>query len=72
LELPEHRAKRFYRGHDMYDPERMGFVSEGPEAERLGNLHDTAQPGNSNQGRLWGTLLPDAEKRQLLKQLKTR
>ena len=71
LELPEHRTKRFYRGHDVYDPERMGFVSEGPEAERLGSLHDTSQPGNSNQGHLWGTHLPDAEKRQLLEYLKT-
>ena len=71
LELPEHRTKVFYRGNDLYDPERVGFVSEGPEAERLGSRHDTSKPGNSNQGHLWGTHLSDIEKRQLLEYLKT-
>ncbi len=36
LEPRERRTKMFYRGNDLYDPERMGFVSEGPEAERSG------------------------------------
>jgi mono/diheme cytochrome c family protein len=71
LEPPERRTKSFYRGSDLYDPTRMGFVSEGDEAERLGSRHDISEPGNSNQGLLWGTHLSDAEKRQLLEYLKT-
>jgi mono/diheme cytochrome c family protein len=71
LELPERRTRSFYRGYDVYDPQRMGFVSEGPEAEQVGTRHDTAEPGNSPQGHLWGTTLPAEEKRALLEYLKT-
>lgn len=71
LELPERRSQIFYRGHDVYDADRMGFVSEGPEAEHLGSRYDTSEPGNSNQGHLWGTHLSDTEKRLLLEYLKT-
>ena len=30
------RATRFFRGYDVFDPVRVGFVSSGPEAERKG------------------------------------
>jgi mono/diheme cytochrome c family protein len=71
LAFPERRTRLFYRGYDVYDPERMGFVSEGSEAERAGTRYDTAEPGNSHQGHLWGTALSAEEKRALLEYLKT-
>ncbi|MDH3598978.1 MAG: cytochrome c [Candidatus Tectomicrobia bacterium] len=71
LAPPERRTQTFYSGHDLYDPERMGFVSEGPEAERMGSRYDTSEPGNSNQGHLWGIHLSDGEKRRLLEYMKT-
>src|SRR5262249_21044652 len=33
------RTKQFYRGLDIYDPQRMGFVSEGEEAQRYGYFY---------------------------------
>jgi hypothetical protein len=71
LERPEDRTRRFHRGYDVYDPERMGFVSEGAEARRVGTPFDVRETGNSNQGHLWGTDLSAEEKRALLEFLKT-
>ena len=71
LELPAQRTRVFYRGYDVYDPQRMGFVTTGPEAERVGTVLDTTEPGNSNQGHLWGTQLPPQDKQALLEYLKT-
>jgi hypothetical protein len=71
LELPEQRTKVFYRGFTVYDPKRMGFVSEGMEAERMGTRYDTSETGNGNQGHLWGTSLKPSEKKALLEFLKT-
>lgn len=71
LERPEERSAVFYRGHDVYDPERMGFVSHGPEAERVGTRYDVSLLGNSNQGHLWGTDLAAEEKAALIEYLKT-
>lgn len=70
LEPPERRTPVFYRGLDVYDPVRMGFVSAGPEAERRGSRYDTSVIGNSNQGHLWGTDLPPDQKRALVEYLK--
>ena len=72
LETPTARPTVFYRGVDLYDPVRVGFVSSGAEAERAGFKYDTTTPGNSNQGHLWGTDLPVESKRALLEYLKTR
>lgn len=71
LEPPASRQKIFYRGYDLYDPARVGFVSDGPIAERVGTRYDTSQPGNGNGGHLYGTTLTPAEKRALLEFLKT-
>jgi mono/diheme cytochrome c family protein len=65
------RPKLFYRGYDVYDPEKVGFISSGPEAERYGFRYDTTKPGNSNQGHEWGTTLPAQDKKALLEFLKT-
>jgi hypothetical protein len=71
LEPPARRPGVFYRGYDVYDRERVGFISRGPEAERHGVRYDTSQPGNSNQGHLWGTDLAPGDKRALIEYLKT-
>jgi hypothetical protein len=71
LELPEARPKTFYRGYDLFDPSRVGFVSSGPIAERIGMRYDTALPGNGNGGHLYGATLTAAEKNALIEFLKT-
>jgi len=71
LEPAEARTQVFWSGYDLYDPDRVGFVSEGEDAERYGKRLDTSLPGNSNQGHLWGTDLPDEDKAALLEYLKT-
>lgn len=70
LEPPEKRTRIFYRGLDVYAPARMGFVSEGPDAERRGTRYDTSVIGNSNQGHLWGIELAPDQKRALIEYLK--
>jgi hypothetical protein len=66
------RPSRFVRGHDVYDPDRVGFVSRGAEAERVGFRYDTAARGNGNQGHLYGVELPAGQKRALIEFLKTK
>jgi hypothetical protein len=71
LEPPERRPQQFWRGYDVYDPAKVGFVSSGTEAQRIGTLHDVSKPGNSNVGHVFGTELPAESKRVLLEFLKT-
>jgi mono/diheme cytochrome c family protein len=71
LEPPERRPRQFWRGYDVYDPVKVGFVSSGVEAERIGTLHDVSRPGNGNGGHVFGTALPAEDKRALLEFLKT-
>lgn len=71
LDPPEERPVRFYRGYDVYDPERLGFVSD---VAREGGtdyfLFDTTLPGNGNQGHLYGTHLPPEDKDALVEYMK--
>jgi hypothetical protein len=71
LEPPERRPKVFYRGFDLYDPQKVGFVSSGADAERYGFKYDTSLPGNGNGGHLFGTTLSADDKRALIEFLKT-
>lgn len=71
LELPENRPKVFYRGYNVIDPQKVGFISEGPDAASIGFKYDTSVPGNDNKGHLWGTALSTEEKRALIEYLKT-
>jgi hypothetical protein len=71
LEPPDKRPKLFWRGYDVYDQEKIGFITVGPEAERRGSRYDTAEAGNSNTGHLWGTELSADEKKALIEFLKT-
>lgn len=65
------RPRVFYRGYTVYDREKVGFVSSGPEAEAAGFKFDISIPGNGNQGHLYGTELSPEEKKALLEFLKT-
>ncbi len=71
LEDPASRPKVFYRGYDVLDPEKVGFVTEGSEAQRVGFRYDTSEPGNSNAGHLWGTTLTAPDKKALIEYLKS-
>ncbi|MGK7877492.1 MAG: c-type cytochrome [Xenococcaceae cyanobacterium] len=71
FEVPEKRTKVFYRGYDVYDPEKVGFVSEGPEAEKVGFKYDTRVTANGNQGHLYGIDLSSDDKKALIEYLKT-
>ncbi|MGK7958791.1 MAG: cytochrome c [Crocosphaera sp.] len=71
LEVPEKRTKVFYRGYDVYNPQQVGFVSQGNQAETEGFKYDTSLEGNSNQGHLYGTELSSEEKQALVEYLKT-
>lgn len=71
LEPAENRTKVFYRGYDVYDQKNVGFVTGGPEAERLGWKLDTSERGNGNHGHEYASELSSAEKEALLEYLKT-
>ena len=72
LEVPANRPAVFYRGYDLLDPERVGFVSTAAAANgRTFFQFDTSIAGNGNGGHLYGTSLPDADKRALVEYLKT-
>jgi len=72
LEPPANRPATFYRGYDVYDRRRVGFVSNMPIANgQRFFLYDTTVPGNGNGGHLYGTTLPDADKQAIVEYLKT-
>jgi len=63
--------QQFYRGVDIYDWERVGFISRGSTAKRIGFLFDTEEKGNGNGGHPYGTDLPADQKRALIEFMKT-
>ncbi len=65
------RPQIFYRGYDLYDPVEVGFVSKGPEAERVGTRYDVRERASGNRGHEYGIQLPAAEKDELIEYLKT-
>jgi hypothetical protein len=71
LEPVDRRPTQFWRGYDVLDPTKVGFVSDGADAQQAGTRYDTAQPGNGNAGHLYGTTLAPEAKRALLEYLKT-
>lgn len=75
LEPAAARPARFYRGNDLYDPQRGGFVSNVDAAfGRRFFLYDTTLPGNSNaghEGAAYGTELAPDDKDALVEHLKT-
>jgi hypothetical protein len=75
LEPSEKRPRTFYRGYDVYDPQRAGFVHNvSREGDRKYFRFDTVLPGNSNKGHegaAYGTQLPAGDKDALVEYLKT-
>ena len=71
LLLPAQRPQTFWRGYDVYDKSRVGFIVQGPAAETAGTSFDTRLRGNSKQGHDFGTTLPIQDKTSLLEYLKT-
>src|SRR4030095_14123558 len=78
LEPKAKRPQKFYRGYDVYDQKKVGFVSDVKEEKgKTYFLYDTdenSQPGNSNkghEGQRYGTELSAAEKDALVEYLKT-
>lgn len=67
LLFPEERPSRFRRGDDVYDYDRVGFLAE-PDGAAF--IHDTALPGNGNQGHRYGTDLGVEDKLDLIEYLK--
>ena len=67
----EQRPKVFYTGYDVYDPQHVGFVTSGPEAERVGFKYEVCTSGNSQVGHTYGTQLKDGEKWELIEYMKT-
>jgi hypothetical protein len=71
LDPVENRPRIFYRGYDLYDQLKVGFVVQGAEAERIGTPYDVSRKGGSNQGHLFGTKLSADDKDALVEYLKT-
>jgi hypothetical protein len=72
LDAPEARPKVFYRGYDVYDQAKLGFVSDVPAADgQIYSRYDTSVPGNANSGHVYGTTLSDDDKRAVVEYLKT-
>jgi mono/diheme cytochrome c family protein len=72
LLMPEdQRPSVFYRGYEVLDPVNVGFITEGPDAAKVGFRVDTNLPGNGNKGHTYGTDLPATDKDALLEYLKT-
>lgn len=71
LLFPEERPREFYRGYDVYDWQAVGFVSNGPEAEKGGVRFDTGLRGNGSGGHLYGRELTQADRQALIEFLKT-
>jgi hypothetical protein len=72
LQTPEQRPAVFYRGSNIIDEGKVGFVSDGPDMKEPAYFKfDTHLPGNHNGGHLYGTQLPDNEKWDLVEYMKT-
>ncbi|MEK7748253.1 MAG: cytochrome c [Nitrospirota bacterium] len=75
LEPGDQRPPFFYRGYDVYDQARIGFLSD--VLEENGRRHfkfDTRLPGNGNKGHegdAYGTTLPLDQKKALVEYMKT-
>jgi hypothetical protein len=69
---PPTRRPTFYRGYDVLDPVRVGFISDVPEENgRKFTLYDTGEPTKSNRGHTFGANLPSADKDAIVEYMKT-
>jgi hypothetical protein len=72
LLFPKERPVVFYTGYDVYDWKDVGFVYSGPAARREGFRFDTRVRGNGNEGHMYGTDLPPAQRLAIIEYLKTK
>jgi hypothetical protein len=71
LEPADRRPAAFYRGYDVFDQKKVGFVSDvAAEGGREYFLYDTTIPGNGNAGHEYGTGLSDADKDAIVEYMK--
>jgi len=71
LELPENRPKEFFRGYDVFDQQKVGFISSvSAEGSHQFFRYDTKLPGNSNGGHVYGTSLTPEEKNAIVEYMK--
>jgi mono/diheme cytochrome c family protein len=72
---PVTRPRAFFRGYDVIDPVKVGFISTVPQADgRQFWPYDTSRPGNGNcghEGKEFGTELPPADKDAIVEYMKT-
>ena len=68
---PEQRPQQFYRGYNLYDPIKVGYVTQGDEAQRAGTLHDTRERANAAQGHAFADGLSEFQRWELVEYLKT-
>ncbi len=71
LEPAAQRPTVFWRGYDVYDQTKVGFVTDTPAAQRVGTRLDTRGKAGSSQGHEFGTGLSAADKDALVEYLKT-
>jgi len=72
LDPPESRRKTFYRGYDVLDSERVGFISDVAEENgRKFTPYDTREPTKSNRGHTYGVGLSSKDKDAIVEYLKT-
>lgn len=75
LERAANRPAAFYRGYDVFEPKRVGFVWNVPEEKGKKFFRfDTSLPGNGNfghEGAEYGTELSADEKDAVVEYLKT-
>lgn len=71
LEPPDQRPKDFYRGYDVFDQKKVGFISNiSAEGNHQYFRFDTSLKGNSNSGHVYGTTLTAEEKDALVEYMK--
>lgn len=71
LEPAVSRPKVFYRGYDVFDQTKVGFITDVLEEKgRRYFKYDTALPGNANGGHEYGTHLSDDDKRAIVEYMK--
>jgi len=71
LEPTSKRPTLFYRGYDVFDQQKVGFISTGEQAKRTGTPYDVKQRSNGNGGHEFGVNLSDTDKDELVEYLKT-
>lgn len=73
LSPPAERRAMFYRGNDVFDSVRVGFVSDvASQGARHFYPFNTHDRGNGNGGHLYGIDLSPGEKGELIEYLKTK